>query len=69
MRCRGHPTASAAATACATLKDTVALTLMPRYDASSMPATPACVVGNFTMMFGARPVNPKACVTIAGASR
>ena len=34
-------TASAAASACATLNETVALTLMPRYVASSMAAIPA----------------------------
>ena len=45
------------------------MTLMPRYDASSMAWIPAAVAGNLTMMFGARPVNAKAWVTMAGASR
>ena len=44
-RAMPRSTASAAATACATLNETVALTLMPRYDASSMAATPAASSG------------------------
>ena len=62
-------TASAAATACATLNETVALMLTPRAVASSMAATPARVAGSFTMTFGARPSNSDACATRASASR
>ena len=47
----------------------MALTLIPRAVASSIASTPAAVVGNFTMMFGARATKPSAWATIAAASR
>ncbi len=68
-RRRPRSTASAAASAWATENDTVALMLMPRYVASSIAATPALVVGNLTMTFGASSEKAKAWVTMAGASR
>ena len=46
-------TASPAATAWATLNETVAFTLTPRYVASSITWIPTVVAGNLTMMFGA----------------
>ena len=46
--------ASPAATAWATVKETVTLMLTPRRVASSMASTPVLVAGIFTMMFGAR---------------
>ena len=55
-RLRPRSTASAAATACATLNETVALIDTPRYVASSMTAMPTFVAGNLTMMFGATSV-------------
>ena len=47
-------TASATATHCGSVKETVALMLMPSAVASSIAAIPARVAGIFTIMFGAR---------------
>ena len=68
-RSRPRWTASAAANACATLNETVALMLTPRYVASSIASIPARVAGSLTMTFGASPSNTRACATSASASR
>jgi len=47
------------------VKQTVALTLSPRYVASSMAAIPALVAGIFTITFGARVLKRTACSTMA----
>ena len=68
-RCRPRSTASATAMHCGRLKQTVALTLSPRWVASSMAAMPARVAGIFTITFGARRLNLIAFSSIAPASR
>ena len=61
--------ASAAATAWATVNDTVAIVFTPRNVASSTAAIPAAVAGNLTWMLGARPARCTACSVIRAASR
>ncbi len=68
-RARPRSTASAAASACGTVNETVALMLMPRNVASSMASMPAAVAGNLTCMFGARPAKRTACSTMRTGSR
>jgi hypothetical protein len=62
-------TASATASACGTVNDTVALMLTPAAVISSSAAIPARVTGAFTCMFGARPANRIACSVIRSGSR
>jgi len=68
-RSRPRSTACAAASACGTVNETVALMLTPRAVASSIATRPTDVAGNFTWMFGARPANRTPCSTIRVASR
>ena len=68
-RRRPRSTASAATRACATLNETVALTLTPRYVASSITRTPTLVAGNLTMMFGARRSKPIPCSSMRSYAR
>ena len=56
-------TASPTASAWGTVKETVALMLIPRAVTSSIAAIPADVAGILTMMFGARPSKCTACST------
>ena len=62
-------TASAAAIACGTVNETVALMLTPRAVASSMATMPAEVAGSLTWRLGARPAKRMACSTIRAGSR
>ncbi len=62
-------TASATATACGNVNDTVALMLIPAAVASSMAGIPELVAGIFTIMFGARAANRRACSSIRCESR
>ena len=58
---RPRSIASATASAWGTVKQTVALTLIPSPVAASIAAMPARVAGNFTCMFGARVANRRPC--------
>ncbi len=68
-RRRPRSTASATASDCGTVKQTVALTLIPAAVMSSSAWIPARVTGAFTCMFGASPANRIACSVILAASR
>ncbi len=68
-RCRPRSTASATASACGTVKQTVALMLIPAAVTVSIASTPALVTGIFTCMLGARAPKRIACSTMRAGSR
>jgi len=68
-RRRPRSTASATASACGTVNETVALTLIPFAVISSSAAIPARVTGAFTCMFGASPAKAIACSVMRAGSR
>ena len=62
-------TASPTASACGTVKQTVAFTVTPAVVICSSASTPARVTGAFTCMLGASPAKRIACSVMRAASR
>ena len=66
---RARSMASPTASACATVKDTVALMVMPSSVTRSMASIPAATAGNLIWTFGASVWKWRACSTILSTER